>query len=167
MIVSINQSATEITFNHPNLNNTAIQLELTVTYNCGTPVVYDLQDKVAAITNGTFVLNLDDYYTTTDPSKFADGIYTFSLKFVYMTTSSNIRTIINKQCFLVDYDLKCSYINAKDFTNFDYITEQYKSLIISTGCEDCDCASHCTMYNDLLANLTLTTTTNAGCTGCN
>jgi len=122
MTSSINQSATEITFNHPSLDNTAIQLELTVTYNCGTPVVYNLQDKVAAITDGTFILDLDDYYTTTDPSKFADGIYTFALKFVYMTTSSNIRTIINTQCFLVDYDLKCSYINAKDFINFDYIT---------------------------------------------
>ena len=161
MNVTINSSATELTFSHE-LLDTAYSLSLVLTreFNCDS-VVLPISTAGASITNSSFVIDLVKFYGSgTLKTAFDDGVYKFTLIFNYPNPENVLEdiSVTTTACFVVDYLLKCIMLN----NNTPELLNKYRAMFFANDCDDCDCTHLCTIYNDLILPTT-NGTTDCGC----
>lgn len=165
MNIVINETATQLVITDANLTNTISTMLLDWKYGCSSTVLpITVFGKIAGITSNSFTLTLGDLYPTNTPSKIADGVHYFQLTYTYVPAPSQVTTVTTNFCLVVDYDLKCKLLKSDDVS----LLEKYQALFYANDCDSCECTTTCKLYNDILFELGITTTTtNDSACGCN
>lgn len=161
MIVTINSTATLLTFTQEQLDNAyPLTMVLSREYGCNSTVL-PISTSGIAISDNTIVINLTRMYgNDTTKFKFDDGVYKFTLTFAYPSGSPGIdNSVSSTSCFVVDYDLKCKLLNDNDSSKLDL----YKTMFFADDCDTCNCSHLCTIYNHLIENNTTDGTKDCGC----
>lgn len=149
------------------------EIYLTRKFNCGSSSSVDLIDyKLQVVTSDadgtTFTITAPQYYSNDDSIKFCEGIYYFYL-YVQYAIEGGTATWTDTYCAFIDCEniIKCQtndYVLATKDVRPYYMLD---ALTYSMDCDTCDCSNMCSMYNDLLATINISTTndTTSGC-GC-
>ncbi len=163
MTVTINSSATELTFTHELLDASYVgSVVLERESGCISTALSINTDDIV-IEDFAFTINVEDFYgEDTLKTKFDDGVYKFTLGFDHESETAapaTARTTVTS-CFVVDYDLKCKILEDND----PLVLGKYRAMFFADNCDDCDCTHLCTIYNNLIEEYT--TTDDGSCGSC-
>lgn len=157
--ITTNSDATQLFLSHTNFGTNLESLSLKLWLGCeNTPTEVNLISQVPLISEGTLVLAPEHIFTSNTPERFPDGIYNFEVKFRHPVAEYTYERT-TKNCFFIDYDLKCK-LDLCDKVK----VRLYRALLYGNDCDSCDCAKMCEIYNILINKIS---NTNAGDCGCN
>lgn len=147
---------------------TIASIEITTKINCcSTETTYTITDFITPDTllvdnAGTLEIHLlPAFFTQTD--SLSDGIYSINIKVIKEDTSY----IEEIGCIFINCYIKCKLIDL--IASGDYESHRlFDAIIAANNCvsTDCDCASACNLFEQLVTNLNLSTTTNENIISC-
>lgn len=142
LTITINDTATVFTVNHPELTGSSTGIVLRMGLGC-TGTLSSFSILPTAVVSNQFTFSLAQAYPTNTPVRFADGIYTFELQFDYTDSPDQVNKDASA-CVFVDYNLKCK-IDTLDAEKMTI----YKLLTSGNLCDTCSCTKLCELFSFL------------------
>jgi len=155
MTITTQSNCATITVTDPELENSNLNVKLTVTVNCQKEYILTYANNLTSLVVTPVQLEMED--------ALSDGVYTLKLEIV----KSDSSTFSSTKCYLVDCNLSCTikdYFTKTDTKSLQKVLA-YNALTVAQDCFLCNCETLCLFYKIITDDCTneLPTTNDCGC----